>query len=114
MHFPDEIREIEAPASTTKVGQREVAAAKMLIDAMTSKFDANKYHDTYKEAVELMIKQKVEGQEVVHSVTESKPTEVIDLMKYLKESLTARKNTKTQTAENEQPAKATTTRKKAS
>jgi len=106
MHFPDEIREIEAPTSTAKVGKREVDAAKMLIDAMTSKFDATKYHDTYKEAVEKMVHDKVEGKEVVHTVSESKPTEVIDLMKYLKDSLNARKAAKPGAAEEESPPKA--------
>ena len=94
MHFPDEIREVEAPSSTTKVGKREIDAARMLINAMTTKFDASKYHDTYKEAVEEMVHEKVEGKEVIHEVTPSKPTEVLDLMKYLKESLDKQKSSR--------------------
>jgi len=94
MHFPDEIREIEAPSSTAKVGKREIDAARMLINAMTTKFDASKYHDTYKEAVEEMVHEKVEGKEVIHEVAQSKPTEVIDLMKYLKESLDKQKSSR--------------------
>lgn len=99
MHFPDEIRPIEAevpPGSTA--GKREVEAAKMLIDAMTMKFDPAKYRDTYREAVEQMIHEKIEGKQTVHELPHSEPTEVIDLMKYLKESLARKKSGRSATA----------------
>jgi DNA end-binding protein Ku len=92
MHFTDELREIEAPPATTPVGKREMAMAKMLIDSMTTRFEPEKYHDKYHDAMIKMIDEKVAGKEIVSEETHAKPTEIIDLMAYLKNSIDQRKN----------------------
>jgi DNA end-binding protein Ku len=92
MHFPDELREIEAPPAATPVGKREMAMAKMLIDSMTTRFEPEKYHDKYHDAMMKMIDEKVAGKEIVSEETHAKPTEIIDLMAYLKNSIDQRKN----------------------
>jgi len=86
MHFADEIRKIDAPAAVT-TGKRELDMALTLINAMTNKFDPSKYKDTYKEALMAAINQKLEGKQVVQEQGHTAPTEVIDLMAYLKKSI---------------------------
>ena len=86
MHFDDEIRKIDPPA-TTPIGKREIHMATTLINAMTTSFDPNKYRDTYREAVLDMIDKKIEGKEVVHDEVRLEPTQIVDLMAHIKKSL---------------------------
>ncbi len=88
MHFADELREPDhVPAETLKAGDREMEMAKMLINAMSTKFEPAKYHDTYKDAVMELIESKVDGRQIVQQEDHAEPTEVIDLMKFLKASI---------------------------
>jgi DNA end-binding protein Ku len=86
MHFVDEIRKMDAPAAVT-VGKREVDMALTLINAMTTKFEPEKYHDTYRDALLNVIEQKIDGKEIVAAEVHESPTEIIDLMAYLKRSV---------------------------
>lgn len=95
MHFADELRSVETPAAQEKVGAKEMAMAKMLIDAMTTKFDPEKYHDTYREAMLEMIEEKVAGKEVVSDGADhTQPTQILDLMAFLKNSIEQREKGK--------------------
>jgi DNA end-binding protein Ku len=88
MHFADELRSVEgAPAESISVGKRELDMAIMLINAMSTKFEPSKYHDTYKEAVLELIHEKLDGKEVVHQEEHVEPTQIIDLMAFLKSSI---------------------------
>jgi DNA end-binding protein Ku len=88
MHFADELRSVDgAPPVTVEVGKRELDMATMLIDAMTTPFDPSKYQDKYREALLEVIHEKVAGKEVVHQEEQAEPTQVIDLMAYLKASI---------------------------
>jgi DNA end-binding protein Ku len=91
MHFADEIRDADKVVPDTAVGKRELDMAVMLINAMSSKFDASKYKDTYRQAVLEMIDQKVAGKKVVHQEAKAQPTEILDLMAYLKRSIDERR-----------------------
>ena len=86
MHFADEIREVDAPAALT-LDKREVDLALTLINAMSTKFEPTKYKDSYREALTAAINQKLEGKQVVKEEGHAAPTEVIDLMAYLKKSI---------------------------
>ena len=92
MHFADEL------AGTSKfhipkkveVGKREITMAKSLIDSMSTKWNSEKYHDDYREALMEVIEEKVEagGKEIEEKPRRApKPTKVIDLVSVLQKSL---------------------------
>ena len=91
LHYPDEIRERESTASDVKVSDRELSVAGSLVDALAEKFQPDKYHDHYREALLELIKNKTEGREVV-APEEAGPTpRVGDLMEALRASIEAAK-----------------------
>ncbi len=64
--------------------------AKALIGSMSAKWDPEKYHDDYKEAVMKVIEEKVEhgGEDIDEKPKKApKPTKVIDLVEVLQRSL---------------------------
>jgi DNA end-binding protein Ku len=68
---------------------------------MSSKWDPEKYHDDYREALMEVIEEKVEsgGKEIEEKPKEKKPsTKVIDLVAVLQESLAQAKGTKKKSA----------------
>ncbi len=92
MHFADELVEqsdFDFPELKEKVAPAELKVAKMLIDSMSSeKFEPEKFHDDYREAVMAMIEARVAGEEV--STPETKrpaATNVVNLMDVLQRSL---------------------------
>ncbi|MEY2563788.1 MAG: end-binding protein Ku [Verrucomicrobiota bacterium] len=92
MHFAEELSDSEKLNVPKKLelGKREKDMAEALVKSMTSKWDPEKYHDDYREALMEVIEEKVEsgGKEI-----EEKPkakresTKVIDLVAVLQESL---------------------------
>jgi DNA end-binding protein Ku len=92
MHFADELADpsnLHVPKKL-EVGKREMVMAKALIESMTSKWNPEKYHDDYREAVMKVIEEKVEhgGEEIeVKPRRPPKPTKVIDLVSVLQQSL---------------------------
>ncbi len=87
--YPDEIRPVsEIPALPVglETDEREMEIAKQLIDNMTAKFDASKYTDEYREALQKIIEAKIQGREVV-TPPEAPESNVIDLMEALKASI---------------------------
>jgi DNA end-binding protein Ku len=89
MFYAEEIRskeEIPKLPKMSKVDDRELEMAKMLIEQLTSKFEPDKYEDEYRERLMSAIESKVEGKEVKFA-PEEKKTNVIDLMGALKASL---------------------------
>jgi DNA end-binding protein Ku len=91
MHFPQElidVSEFKDPAEK-QVGKAEMQMAKQLIESMTSEWEPDKYHDEYREALEKMIENKIEhGDEGASKPSKKrKPTNVIDLVSVLQESL---------------------------
>lgn len=91
MHFPGELvdfSEFKKPAEKT-AGKAEQAMAKELISSMTAKWHPEDYDDEYHKALEKLIEEKIEhGDEAAPKpVKKKKPTNVIDLVSVLKESL---------------------------
>src|SRR4051794_7485412 len=87
MYYQDEIRQVEEfRTDTSQVKDKELALAKMLISALEAEFEPQKYRDSYRENLQKMIEDKIEGKKVV-----SPPAEhiapVIDIMEALKKSL---------------------------
>ena len=93
MHFAGDL------ASTAKLnlpkklhpGKKEIDMAKALVSSMSSKWDPEKYHDDYREALMEVIEEKVEagGKELDEKPKAKKPetTKVIDLVSVLQQSL---------------------------
>jgi len=81
-----------------------------LIDSMSAKWNPEKYHDEYREALMEVIEKKVEagGKEIEEKPkAKPKPTKVIDLVEVLQQSLAGtkgKKKTKTR-AKHAHPAK---------
>jgi DNA end-binding protein Ku len=68
MHFNDEVipvDDVDGVPHKAKSDDRELKMASQLIDSLTTKFKPEKYHDTYREAVQQLIEKKAEGEEIV-------------------------------------------------
>jgi len=90
LHWPDEIRsteDLDLPEDVT-VATKEVQMAETLVSAMAMEFDPDDFKDEYKEAVEDIVKAKVEGKEgLVEAPEIEAETTVVDLMSALKASV---------------------------
>jgi len=93
MFYPDEIRAISGVPGLPQnlnVNDRELDMAKLLIEQLSSPFDAAKYTDDYRVALLEAINRKVAGQGVdVVTAPAAERTNVIDLMSALQASLAA-------------------------
>ncbi|WP_019240918.1 MULTISPECIES: non-homologous end joining protein Ku [Bacillus] len=93
LHFPDEVRNSEnvpIDVAKTAVSDKEFEVGMMLIDQLTTKFEPEKYTDTYRTALENLIHQKMERNEYI-AAPEAKEHEdrsnVVDLMAALQASI---------------------------
>ena len=93
MHYADEIvdaKSLDFPELKEKVPENEMKVAKMLIDTMTSAFDPDAFHDTYREEVMAMIEARAAGKSVPESPSApAARSNVVDLMDVLQRSLAA-------------------------
>ncbi len=98
MYYTGEIRRVEEfHTDTSLVKEKELDLAKMLVQSLESKFEPEKYHDTYLENLQALIDAKLQGREVVEAPA-PRVAPVIDIMEALKQSLAQRKPVKTETA----------------
>lgn len=112
MHWPDEIREpeFEELDKNIEVRDAEVKMARQLVQQLSSDFDPGAFQDEYRVALEKLVEQKVEGEEITLAAPpEEEPTKVVDLMEALKASVEQAKKNKT-----DKPAKKTPAKKAAS
>ena len=90
LHWPDEIRsteDLDLPADVG-VSSKEVQMAETLVDAMAMKFEPDEFKDEYKEAVDDIVKAKVEGKEgLIEAPEVEAETTVVDLMSQLRASV---------------------------
>src|ERR1700676_1268644 len=71
MYFQDEIRQVEEfRTDTSLVKDKELAMAKMLISSLEADFEPQKYHDEYRDNLQKMIEDKIEGRKVVAAPSE--------------------------------------------
>lgn len=93
MHFGDEvrspadIRELEVLADGIEIDDRERAAAKRLVESLTSDWDPDQYTDTYRERVLDLVARKADGERIVTEKAEEPEASVTDLMAVLEASL---------------------------
>lgn len=57
--------DLEVSEKAAKPSEKELAMAQQLIDALSTDFDPEKYHDEYRERVMRLIESKAEGKEIV-------------------------------------------------
>ena len=100
MMWPDEVRRPDFAVDAGPVKDAEVKMAHMLVETLAGDFDPDDFEDDYADAVEALVKAKVEGGEVKKLETAAKSSgEVVDLLAALQRSVEAAK-----TARGEEPA----------
>ena len=90
MRYKDEIRKADPYFEDIETGhpsKEELQLAEQLIKQKSSKFDAGKYHDHYREALKELIDSKIENREPEYEEEEAPRGKVINLMDALKKSL---------------------------
>jgi len=95
MFYPDEVRAITLVPNLPEqvnVKENELTMAKMLIDQLSTPFEASKYKDDYRAAFMEAIEHKIAGEEV-QTAPQVHKSNVIDLMSALQASLEAAKLT---------------------
>jgi DNA end-binding protein Ku len=86
--------------------------AHMLVETLAGDFDATEFEDDYAEAVETLVKTKIEGGEIKRTPTSTKSSgEVVDLLAALQRSVDAAKSARGEDDEDEKPARKTATKK---
>jgi DNA end-binding protein Ku len=108
MMWPDEIRQPDFNIETGKVKDAEVKMANMLVETLAGDFDASEFEDDYAEAVDALVKAKIEGGEVKRTEVSTKTSgEVVDLLAALQRSVDAAKTARGEDKDEEKaPAKA--------
>jgi DNA end-binding protein Ku len=93
----------------------------MLVETLAGDFDASEFEDDYAEAVEALVKAKIEGGEVKKTPQSTKSSgEVVDLLAALQRSVDAAKSARGESSssatdddEDEKPAKKSAAKKSA-
>ncbi|WP_345893755.1 Ku protein [Nocardioides sp. TF02-7] len=106
MMWPDEIRQPDFTIETGEVKDAEVTMARMLVETLAGDFDASEFEDDYAEAVQAMVKAKIEGGDIKRTPTSTKTGgEVVDLLAALQRSVEAAQTARGDEPEEEKPAK---------
>ena len=93
MMWPDEIRTPEFTVESGEVKDSEVKMANMLVETLAGDFDVSDFEDVYAEAVQALVKAKIEGGEIKRTPTSTKSSgEVVDLLAALQKSVEAAKS----------------------
>ena len=114
MMWPDEIRQPDfGSVDTGDAKPAEVKMANMLVETLAGDFEPDEFEDDYREAVEEMVKAKIEGGEVKRTPQSTKTSgEVVDLLAALQKSVNAAKSARGEADEEEKPAKKKSAAKK--
>ncbi|KJK56388.1 non-homologous end joining protein Ku [Saccharothrix sp. ST-888] len=91
MHYAEEVRdphrEVDNLPGEVAPGERELATACQLIEALSVDWEPDAYHDTYGEQVRDLVEAKLTGRETVAAAPAPESTNVVDLMDVLQRSL---------------------------
>src|SRR3954453_11992228 len=106
MMWPDEVRTPDFSVEVGDVKATEVKMANMLVETLAGDFDPGEFEDDYAEAVESLVKAKIEGGEVKRTETSTKSSgEVVDLLAALQRSVDAAKTARGESSDGEKPPK---------
>ncbi|HVL89040.1 MAG TPA: Ku protein [Actinomycetota bacterium] len=93
MLYPDEIVQPgtikDMPDRAATISDRELKAARQLIDSLATEFDPKKYKDTYRERVLEAIDKKAKGETLEIDAPSEDAPKVLDLMEALRASVEA-------------------------
>src|SRR5256714_15489559 len=98
MHFASEIlsAEVLKNGSSTAVSDKELNMAKALIESLSVAWEPEKYRDEYRTALMEVIEQKAKNKQIASKpVAERAPTNVVDLVKVLQDSLNRTQSVRT-------------------
>jgi DNA end-binding protein Ku len=114
MMWPDEIRKADfGSVDTADAKPAEVKMANMLVETLAGDFEPDDYEDDYREAVESLVKAKIEGGEVKAAPKERKTGgEVVDLLAALQRSVEAAKTARGEDTRDDADEPSTKTAKK--
>ncbi len=89
LFYEDEVRrDLEFRVDPSMATRRELDLAEQLIQSLASKFEPEKYKDTYREQLEELIRAKAEGKELAEAAAPTPaPAGVLDLAEALEKSL---------------------------
>ncbi|MDH6576135.1 Ku protein [Kitasatospora sp. MAP5-34] len=91
MHYAEEVRdphrEVDNLPEAAEPREKELAAARQLIEALSTDWDPEEYHDTYGAQVRELVEAKLTGKEIVAATAAPESTNVVDLMEVLQRSL---------------------------
>lgn len=92
MRFPSEVvfpKQLPWKQPQVKISDKELKAAKDLVESLDGKFQPEKLHDDYREMVLKAVQRKAKGNKIVATPqsAEEEPTDVVDLMSALQKSL---------------------------
>jgi DNA end-binding protein Ku len=104
MYFADEVRDpqdtVDRLPEEPDLPQRELDTAVSLIRELTTSWEPDRYHDTYRERVLSLVEQKAKGEDVEVGDVEPPEGKVVDLMSALQESIErARKGASSRSAD---------------
>jgi DNA end-binding protein Ku len=112
MMWPDEIRQPDFAVDGGEGKDAEVKMANMLVETLAGDFDPGDFEDDYAEAVDELVKAKIEGGEVKRTPTSTKTSgEVVDLLAALQRSVDAAKTARGESTSDSKPAKKATAKK---
>jgi DNA end-binding protein Ku len=89
MYYADEVRKpetLDGDTAKPKLQKAEVEMAKSLVENLSEPFKPEKYDDTYRKELLVLIRAKAEGQSLPEPAAEEEG-EVVDLMAALRESV---------------------------
>ena len=115
MMWPDEIRSPDfagLDAADLDVKPQELQMARMLVETLAGDYDPDEFEDDYQEALEALVRAKLEGGEVKQvEKKESTGGEVVDLLAALQKSVDAAKTARGEAPAEKTPAKKTAAKK---
>jgi DNA end-binding protein Ku len=112
MMWPDEIRQPDFGAVDIEDAKpAEVKMANMLVETLAGDFVPDEFEDDYREAVEALVKAKIEGGEIKAAPKPAKTGgEVVDLLAALQRSVDAAKSARGESEAEEVVQTSTTTK----
>src|SRR6476620_5191855 len=116
--WPDEVRAADFGSlqDVEKPKKQELDMARMLLDTLAGDYDPSEFEDDYAEAVQALVKAKLEGGEVKRTKEEAPQAgEVVDLLAALQKSVAAAKTARGEESDEDgKPATKKSTKKTAS
>jgi DNA end-binding protein Ku len=91
LYYHNEVRDSEVKGDEVKTTDKELEMAKLLVDAMATEFNPEKYSDTYQNHLKELIQARMEGRQVEEVPAAPEPSPAVDLIAALKASIAAAK-----------------------